>query len=90
MNKARRTQIAGAIELLEQAKNILEEACSEEQEYKDNMPESFQQGDKGQKADEAISNLENADYLMDDVVDSLNSLVANIDEVVGYADVAQE
>ena len=48
MNKARRKRLAEAAELLEQARDILEEVKDEEQEAHDNLPESFQQGERGE------------------------------------------
>jgi len=73
MNKERRTQIDGLIKDIETLQNTLS-ALSDidattnnvdgikdaEQEYYDAMPESFQNGDKGSIATEAISNLEEA------------------------------
>ena len=43
-------------DLIDEVQGIRED----EEEYKDNMPESLQNGDKGQMADESISNLEDA------------------------------
>lgn len=60
MNKERRKQIATAVELLEQAAVILEECYEAEQEYYDNMPESLQQGEKGQAAEDAATALSEA------------------------------
>ena len=67
MNDARRKLIKQANEkttaaaaLIEEAKELLEQARDEEQEYLDNMPESFQSGDKGSAAQEAIDALETA------------------------------
>ena len=65
MNKERRKQIEAVKSRIE---SLLSEAASiqadveairdEEQEYRDNMPESLAEGDKGQKAETAISALE--------------------------------
>ena len=60
MNKARRKEIARAVELLDQAKSILEDIGSEEQDAFDNMPESFQQADRGDTMQEAITGMEEA------------------------------
>ena len=64
MNKARRKEIdlarakvAEGLSALEEAKGALESARDEEQDYLNNMPESFQNGEKGQTAQEAIDNL---------------------------------
>ena len=53
MNKQRRADI-------EQAKSLLEGARDEEQEYYDNMPENLQASDKGEAAENAVSNLDEA------------------------------
>lgn len=68
MNADRRKQIEKAIELMEEAKGILENCKDEEQDYLDNMPESLQMGDKGQKAGEAIENLDGCDNLLDEAI----------------------
>lgn len=68
MNKARRIEIARAVAMIEEAKEILGTCSAEEQEYYDNMPESLQGGSKGDLAqanvavlDDAVSALENVD-----------------------------
>ena len=65
MNKERRKQIEaikGRIEsLLSEAASIqtdVEAIRDEEQEYRDNMPDSLADGEQGQKAETAISALE--------------------------------
>ena len=74
MNQERRKQfeaIKGRIEsLLSDAAAIqaeVEAIRDEEQEYRDNMPESLAGGEKGEKAETAISALEQ-------VIDDLDSL----------------
>ena len=54
MNNARRKEINTLIAELEDLKSRLESVLEEEQEYLDNMPESFQGGEKGEKAQSAI------------------------------------
>lgn len=44
MNKQRRNRIAEALELISQARGILEEVKDEEQESYENLPESLQYG----------------------------------------------
>ena len=96
MNKQRRKDIAAALELLSkargmmeeasaaaaEAKDILETARDEEQEYKDNMPENMQDGDKGQMADSAIDNLEQAASSAESFIDALDESVSSIQEVI--------
>jgi hypothetical protein len=67
MNKERRKQIEAARKLIEQALTILDEAKEElitardgEQDYRDNMPDSFADGEKGDRADEVVAQLDDA------------------------------
>jgi hypothetical protein len=60
VNNNRRKRIKEAIELLEKAKGILEEAGQEEGEYRDNMPESLCDSEKWYAADTATDSLESA------------------------------
>ncbi len=55
MNDARRKIIREAISKLQDARALLEQAKDEEQEYFDNMPESFQSGEKGQNAENTVA-----------------------------------
>lgn len=75
MNKARRQQIedieARIAMLLTQAETIkcgIELICREEQDYRDNLPDSIAAGEKGQKSDAAIEALEQ-------VIEDLDSLI---------------
>ena len=67
MNKQRRKDLDDALKLISDARNIVENARDEEQEYFDNMPESFQFGDKGQDAEAAASNLDEAVNAFDEI-----------------------
>lgn len=58
MNKARRAQIEKAQDLIGEARDLLDEARDEEQDYYDNLPENFQNGERGENAQTAISALE--------------------------------
>jgi len=67
MNKARRkalsilsTEAAELVAKLTDIQSQLETLRDEEQEYFDAMPEAFQQGDKGQMAEAAITAMEEA------------------------------
>lgn len=70
MNAARRKAIMEAITHLEEAKSLLDTAASEERDYYDNMPESFQNGEKGSAADAAATALEEAVTSIDDAIAS--------------------
>lgn len=71
MNKDRRERIRKLIAELENINSEISDILSEEQDAFDNMPESLQEGERGDKAQEAISNLEAAS--LDDVISSLES-----------------
>lgn len=73
MNKQRRKQLAEAIELIEQARSIIECAKDEEQEYADNMPESLQESEKHERAEEIA-------YSLEELLDSLSDAVETIEE----------
>lgn len=66
MNNERRKALAQARKFLEdmdQARNaaleIIGDAASEERDYFDNMPESFQQTERGERASETADKLDN-------------------------------
>lgn len=73
MNNQRRKDIAKAAALIEDAKSILEDALAEEQEYLDNMPESFQNGEKGELAQAAIDALDEAGQHLDDAISAIET-----------------
>lgn len=88
MNKDRRKAIAALIEELEGLRDDIDSVVSridtlidEEQEYYDNMPESFQTGDKGAAAEAARDELQNAydeleNFDFDSVINYLNEAAA--------------
>jgi threonine dehydrogenase-like Zn-dependent dehydrogenase len=88
VNKERRKAIAAAIAVIEEArekldmaKEMIDDIKSEEEEYKENMPESMQDGDKGQRADEAIDALGEAYGLIENF---------DIDEITGQLETAAQ
>lgn len=60
MNKARRLKLLKAKELLNDAAEIIETVHDEEQEAFDNLAESFQNGERGQKMQGMIDDLDSA------------------------------
>lgn len=67
MNNTRRKEISAIkdeltahIEAISQLKERLEAVRDEEQEYLDNMPESMQSGEKGERAQSVIDALDSA------------------------------
>jgi hypothetical protein len=74
MNNARRKALTTINERIAEFRGVLEELKDAEQEYYDNMPESFQVGEKGQKAETAV--------------DAIDSAIQSIEEAAGYLDEA--
>ena len=60
MNKARRKRIEDVQSRLEELKQEIDGILAEEQEAYDNMPESLQEGERGEAMQEAIDALESA------------------------------
>jgi len=90
MNKARREALQGALDSLNAAKEIIETCRDEEQEYLDNMPEGFREGEKGSKAEEAINNMEDCSCTVENVIYELESIVQYIDETISNLESAKE
>lgn len=68
--EAVRQRIAEMLETAEAIRTDLEEIRDAEQDYRDNMPESLADGEKGQAADAAIE-------AMAGVIEDLESLTGN-------------
>ena len=68
MNDTRRREIQRALTLIGQAKGILVEATTQEQDDYDNMPEDLRSGDLGERAEEVVDALERAAMLCDDAI----------------------
>lgn len=84
MNKDRRKRLAEATDLIERAQSLLEKAAGiveevrdEEQDAFNNMPESLQDGERGQRMQEAIDALDNVDLdgLLTGALENLNAAV---------------
>lgn len=58
MNNIRRKSVKEALNLIEKAREILEEVKDEEQEAYDNLPESLQCGERGEQMQENIDNID--------------------------------
>nr|DAZ51177.1 MAG TPA: hypothetical protein [Caudoviricetes sp.] len=71
MNKARRISITKIADSLQALKSDVESIQSEEQDAYDNLPESIQDGERGDRMQEAIENLDDALTLIDEAVTSL-------------------
>lgn len=71
MNKARRISITKIADSLQALKSDVESIQYEEQDVYDNLPESFQDCERGDRMQEAIDNLDDALNLIDEAVTSL-------------------
>lgn len=76
MNKDRRARIQALIDKLYEIQSDVDSIKDEEQEYYDNMPESIQCGERGDKAQEAIDNLDYAYSSFDEVIEYLEEALA--------------
>lgn len=73
MNNTRRKKLRELIEKTEGIKQEIEELRTEEEEYYNNMPEAFQDGEKGDRAQTAIEYLDEAMTAAGDVIENLTS-----------------
>lgn len=71
MNNTRRKALRELIDRIEGAKMEIEEIKTEEEEYYNNMPEAFQDGEKGDRAQMVIEYLDEAMTAADNVVENL-------------------
>lgn len=75
MNAERRKTLNEALTKLVEARDLIQGVLDEEQESYDNMPESFQNGSKGEAAQECIDNLQTA---IDDIENVENGSLGEI------------
>lgn len=75
MNKDRRKRLEGIYEKLMEIYEELDAIIDEEQEAYDNMPESLQDSEKGERMYEGIDSLESAK-------DDINNAATTIEEVI--------
>lgn len=75
MNRARRSRIDAIVSKLEELSADLGMLRDEEQEALDNVPESLQAGEAGQRMEEAVDTIESAISGVDDAVDHLKGLL---------------
>lgn len=75
MNKERRKRIQEVANQIDSLKGEVEDILSEEEEYKENIPENMQGGERFETAEAACDNLQSA--------------VDNIEEALSYLEEAQ-
>lgn len=74
MNNLRRMQIKRAIQLLEQAKEVLDGVLDEESNAFDNLPESIQQSSRGEQMEDNVDKLQETIDLIDEAQDALENI----------------
>lgn len=75
MNKDRRKEIVKIIQQLEDIRVEIENLETEEQDYYDNIPENLQMSERAENSQDALYNLSEAQSQLDDVIESLNSIL---------------
>lgn len=80
--------LAAEVSCLEDAKTDAGDLRDEEQEYHDNMPESLQQGDRGQAAEAAAQALDEAADALGEVQEAIEDLSDKVQEALDKLDEA--
>jgi hypothetical protein len=75
MNNKRRSEIRRARAMIIEAKEIIESCVSEEEDYRDAMPENMRDGEKAQRVDDDIENLGMAVESLEAADQSLEGIV---------------
>ena len=75
MNKERRKNLQSIIEGLEALKADLETLVEEEEEYRDNIPENMQSGERYERAEEACDAMQCAVDAFDEVISNIESAI---------------
>lgn len=73
MNAERREKLDLQIAPLEAVKSTLEDLRDQEQEAFDNMPGSLQNGEKGEKAQEAVNTMDSAISHIEDAISDIET-----------------
>ena len=73
MNRPRRAQLAAISTRLDTLKYDLESVRDDEQSAFNEMPESLQGGERGQKCEDAVSYLEDAINSLEEILSSIES-----------------
>lgn len=71
MNNQRRKEIDKLISSIDALKNVAEELLSEEEDYRDNIPENLQGSQRYEDADEACDHLDDAIACIEDAISAL-------------------
>lgn len=88
MNKNRRKELMEWVKKAEdwaaqgeELKGVLENICSDEQDYFDNMPENLQGGQRGMDAENAIDAMNEAIESMENAIEAAEEAASCVDEI---------
>jgi len=76
MNNQRRKELAAINETIADLRSKLQEILDAEQEAFENMPESLQDSERGEKSQNAISEMENAIGNLDDTESAIEEAIS--------------
>ncbi len=74
MNILRRKRLAEILSSIEDLKSDLEDVLSEEEEYRDNIPENLQGSTRYEVADEACDSIQSAIDALDEATDYITEI----------------
>lgn len=74
MNKERRKQLDRSFVLINAATDIIQSVMEDEQEAYDNLPESFQNGERGEQMSGNIESLEEATGYLEDAKSAMEDI----------------
>lgn len=75
MNNPRRKELRRALEMLAEARSIIEAMQEEEQEAFDNMPEGLQESERGQTVEENAERLEEIAGCIEEQEEELEDII---------------
>jgi hypothetical protein len=75
MNRQRRKRLEEAISKIEELQAEIQSIAEEERESFDNMPESLQDGERGQQISDNADSLDMADSDFDSLLDTLREVI---------------
>ena len=75
MNKARKQQLRKWLVDLEEIKSELENICSDEESYFDNIPENLQYSQRASDSEEAIDQMNEAVSSIEEAINAIEGIV---------------
>lgn len=90
MNNERRSELSKLVNILEDIGDRIEAITEAEAEAFENMPESFQEGERGDKAQEAITAMEDAFQQLEEVrysLENADATFAQLATIVAFGEI---